>query len=357
MVTIQVALLIIIGILLFELIIFIHEGGHCVAAKLSSVKVNEFALGMGPKLFSFTKGETTYSLRLLPIGGFCSMEGEDNESDDERAFINKPVWKRMIIVVAGAFMNIVLGLIMTMIVLAPNKYFASTQIAEFASNAVSSQQLKAEDRLVSINGYNIYTSLDMSFAFQTAKSNDFTITVDRNGELHTFENVKLPTVKVKDENGEEKENLQLDFRVHAIENNFGNLIKQTWLNTVSTVKMVWFSLAGLVTGQFGLNEISGPVGMTSAVSQVTAQGLERSFGDAVLNLINVMTIITINLGIVNLLPLPALDGGRFVFLLVEAIRRKPLNRNVEGYIHAGGMALLLLFMLVITIKDVFQFFK
>lgn len=254
-------------------------------------------------------------------------------------------------------MNIVLGLIMTMIVLAPNKYFASTQIAEFASNAVSSQQLKAEDRLVSINGYNIYTSLDMSFAFQTAKSNDFTITVDRNGELHTFENVKLPTVKVKDENGEEKENLQLDFRVHAIENNFGNLIKQTWLNTVSTVKMVWFSLAGLVTGQFGLNEISGPVGMTSAVSQVTAQGLERSFGDAVLNLINVMTIITINLGIVNLLPLPALDGGRFVFLLVEAIRRKPLNRNVEGYIHAGGMALLLLFMLVITIKDVFQFFK
>lgn len=356
MVTIQVALLIIIGVLIFELIIFIHEGGHCVAAKLSGVKVNEFALGMGPKLFSFQKGETTYSLRLLPIGGFCSMEGEDSESDDERAFINKPVWKRMIIVLAGAFMNIVLGLFMTMIVLSPNKYFASTQIAEFAPNAKSSQQLKVDDTIVSINGYRIYTATDMSYAFQTAKSNKFNITVNRNGEKVSYEGVELPTVKNETENGETTENLQLDFRVHAIENNFGNLIKQTFLSTVSTVKMVWSSLGGLVTGQFGLNEVSGPVGMTSAVSQVTAQGLEKSFGDAVLNLVYVMTIITINLGVVNLLPLPALDGGRFIFLLIEAIRRKPLDQKYEGYIHAGGMVLLMVFMLIITIKDVFQFF-
>ncbi len=356
MIIIEAVLLIIIGILIFELIIFVHEGGHCIAAKLSGVKVNEFALGMGPKLFSFKKGETTYSLRLFPIGGFCSMEGEDSESDDERAFINKPVWKRMIIVVAGAVMNIILGLIMTMIVLAPNKNFGSTQIAKFEENSVTSQQLQVEDRFVKINGYHIDTTLDMSFAIQTAKENDFSMTVERGGKYVDLEHVKFPTVEKEDKNGEKKEIIQIDFRIHAIENNFGNLLKQTWLTTISTLRVVWSSLAGLVTGQFGLNEISGPVGMTSAVSQVTAKGLETGFLDGLLALVNVMTIITINLGIVNLLPLPALDGGRFVFLVVEAIRRKPINRTVEGYIHAGGMALLLIFMLVITIKDIFQFF-
>lgn len=357
MITIEAVLLIIIGILIFELIIFVHEGGHCIAAKLSGVKVNEFALGMGPKIFSFQKGETVYSLRLFPIGGFCSMEGEDSETetDDERAFINKPVWKRMIIVLAGAIMNIILGLIMTMIVLAPNQYFGSTQIAQFTDNSKTSQSLKVEDRFVSINGYHIFTTLDMSFALQTAKSNDFTITVERNGEYKTLEHVKFPTVK-KEINGEKKDIIHIDFKIHAIENNFVNLLKQTGSTTVSTLQMVWSSLAGLVTGQFGLNEISGPVGMTSAVSQVAAEGLKTSFLDGLLSLVNVMTIITINLGIVNLLPLPALDGGRFVFLLIEAIIRRPVNRKYEAYIHAGGMILLMVFMLIITIKDIIQFF-
>lgn len=356
MIKIEAALLIVIGILIFELIIFVHEGGHCIAAKLSGVKVNEFALGMGPKLFSFKKGETTYSFRILPIGGFCSMEGEDSESSDERAFINKPVWKRMIIVLAGAIMNILLGLIMTMIVLAPNEYFGSTQIAKFTENATTSQQLKVDDRFVSINGYKTYTTLDMSFALQTAKENDFDITVERNGEYKQLQHVKFPTVKKTNDKGEENEIIQIDFKIKAIDNNFGTLLQQTGLNTISTLKMVWSSLLGLVTGQFGLNEISGPVGMTSAVSQVTAKGLETGFKDGLLSLINVMTIITINLGIVNLLPLPALDGGRFVFLLIEAICRKPIDQKYEGYIHAGGMVLLLLFMLAITIKDIIQFF-
>lgn len=342
-------LLIIIGILIFELIVFVHEGGHFITAKLSGVKVNEFALGMGPKLLKFQKGETLYSLRLFPIGGFCAMEGEDADSEDERAFGNKAVWKRMIIVVAGAFMNIVLGLILMMITLSPNKYFASTTIAEFAENATSSQQLMKDDQIQSINGYGINTSTDLSFALATAKSNTLDITVNRNGETKHFDNVKLPTIEKDD-----KEILQLDFKVYAIENNFGNLLSQTFMSTVSTVKMVWASLIGLVTGQFGLNEVSGPVGMTSAISQAAGEGLKRSFGDGLLNLIYIMTIITINLGVVNLLPIPALDGGRFVFLLIEAIRRKPIKPEYEGYVHATGMVLLLVFMVIISIKDVFQ---
>ncbi len=345
----EAALLIIIGILLFELIILIHEGGHFVTAKLCGVKVNEFALGMGPKLIKFKKGETLYSLRLFPIGGFCAMEGEDSESEDERAFVNKKVWQRIIIVVAGAVMNIILGLVLMMITLAPNKYFASSTVAVFADNATSSQQLKVGDEIKEINGYDIITSTDMSFAFATAKSNKLSMTVKRDGEYVNLTDVQLPTVE-----SDGKEILQLDFKVAAIENNFGTLMSQTFLSTVSTVRMVWASLAGLVTGQFGLNEVSGPVGMTSAISQATASGLETSFWDGLNNLIYVMMIITVNLGVVNLLPIPALDGGRLVFLIIEAIRRKPIKPEHEGYVHAVGMLILFAFMIIISIKDVIQ---
>ncbi len=331
------------------MIIFLHEGGHFITAKLSGVKVNEFALGMGPKLIKFQKGETLYSLRLFPIGGFCAMEGEDSDSEDDRAFGNKPVWKRMIIVSAGAIMNILFGLVLMMITLAPNKYFASTKIAVFADNATSSQQLQVGDNIRTINGYKIDTVTDLSFALATAKSNKLDMTVERNGETLHFSEVRLPTVKKDD-----KEILQLDFKLLAIDNNFGNLVSQTFMQTWSTIKMVWGSLIGLIRGQFSLNEVSGPVGMTSAISQATASGLERSFMDGLLNLIYVMMIITVNLGVVNLLPIPALDGGRLVFLIIEAIRRKPIKPEHEGYVHAIGMLLLFAFMIIISIKDVVQ---
>lgn len=353
MFSIEALLLIIIGILLFEFIVFIHEFGHYITAKLSGVRVNEFALGMGPKLLKFQKGETLYSLRLFPIGGFCSMEGEDQDSEDERAFGKAAVWKRMIIVVAGAVMNLLLGFVMMIILLAPNQYFASNQIAVFAENATSSKQLQVGDELKSINGYGIKTSMDLSFALATAKSNTLDVTVKRDGQMMTFANVTLPTIK-KEINGEEKEILQLDFKVKAIENNFGTLLSQSFFSTGSTIKMVWASLAGLVTGQFSINEVSGPVGMTSAISQATAEGLKSSFLDGLSNLVYVMMIITINLGVVNLLPLPALDGGRLVFLIIEAIRRKPVNPEHEGYVHFVGIILLFGFMIIISIKDVIQ---
>ena len=246
-------------------------------------------------------------------------------------------------------MNILFGLVLMMITLAPNKYFASTTIAVFADNSTSSQQLQVGDEIKSINGYHIDTITDLSFSLATAKSNKLDITVSRNGESKSFKDVTFPTVKKDD-----KEIIQLDFKVEAIDNNFGTLISQTFKSTFSTVKMVWASLIGLIKGQFSLNEVSGPVGMTSAISQATASGLETSFVDGLMNLIYVMMIITVNLGVVNLLPLPALDGGRLVFLIIEAIRRKPIKPEHEGYVHAAGMILLLTFMVIITIKDVIQ---
>ena len=352
MIPIDVAFLIIIGVLLFELIIFIHEGAHCLSAKLFGVKVNEFALGMGPKLIKFKIGETLYSLRLFPIGGFCSMKGEDDSSDDERAFHKAAVWKRMIIVSAGAIMNIVLGFIMMLILLAPQQYFASNTIAVFTENATSSQQLQVGDEFLYVNGYRIITSMDLSFALSTAKSNSLDISVLRDGKQIDYVNVSLPTVKKDDGT----EILQRDFKVEAIENNVPVLIQQTFLSTVSTVRMIWKSLIGLVTGQFSFNEVSGPIGMTSAVSQATASGLEHSFLDGLANLVYFMMIITVNLGVVNLLPLPALDGGRLIFLIVEAIRRKPIKAEHEAYVHAAGMVMFLIFMVVISIKDIIQLF-
>ncbi len=353
MILIEGVLLVIIGILLFELIIFIHEFGHFITAKKCGVKVNEFALGMGPKIIKFQKGETLYSLRLFPIGGFCSMEGEDAQSEDSRAFGNKSVWKRMLIVVAGAVMNILLGFILMMITLIPSERFASNQIAVFAEVSNSSQQLEVGDKIKSINGYDIYTSMDLNFALATAKNNDMTFKVSRNGEDMTFDHIKLPTTKTEDG----KEIIHLDFKVAPIPNNFGTLMQQTFLQTCSTVRMVWASLIGLVTGQFGFNEIAGPIGMTSAISQAAATGLQHSFWDGLSNLVFIMMIITVNLGVVNLLPLPALDGGRLIFLIIEAIRRKPVKAEHEGWVHAIGMAVLLLFMLIISVNDIIRLFQ
>lgn len=439
--------LIVIGILLFELIIFFHEGGHFITAKKSGVKVNEFALGMGPKLFSFKKGETTYSLRLFPIGGYCAMEGEDEDSDNPRAFNNAKIWKRMIIIIAGAVMNILLGFILMFIVVAQEPYFASTTVDAFQPNSYTANSgLQAGDRIVKLNNYDIWNYRDFAFAMGTMKcvevdgdslniykqdcTNELTnlylsitedtslteeeinniyqqfqdsctlvnkattkdeatksleqgfyelnklvgiedytvpnieiqetrqryrtdITVIRDGDQVVLKDVDFFTAK-NAETGEPE--LRWDFYVTPVEKNFGTVITETCSQTVSVARMVWASLAGLVTGQFGFNEVSGPVGITNAISQVASQGLEHSFLAAVNNIILVMVIITVNLGIFNMLPFPALDGGRFVLLLIEGIFKKPIPRKIEAGINAAGLAILFIFMILVTFKDIWQLF-
>ncbi len=428
--------------MIFELIIFIHEFGHFITAKKCGVQVNEFALGMGPKLFQFKKGETTYTLRLFPIGGYCSMEGEDTESDSERAFGNKPVWKRMIIVLAGAFNNIILGLIMMMILMVQSPAFSSTTVADFSQAAFTSKSgLQVGDRILDIGGYKIYSSRDISFSLamlqvQTVDGDDFSIykedcgytlvrqysalsaddyseeelnqitevfnngieklnvcttkeeadkitaetqnkvnelsgvtykeeereymaerkrfrtnvEVERNGEKVALENVDFYTYLGDDGNPA----IALDFSVEPIEKNFLTLMSESFKSTVSVVRMIYKSLWGLVTGTYGMNDIAGPVGAASVVTQAAQVGLETGFLDAVNNIVYMMMIITVNLGIVNLLPLPALDGGRFFFMLIELIRRKPVPAKYEGWVHAAGFILLLGLIVVITFNDIIR---
>lgn len=353
MICISGILLIIIGILLFELIIFSHEFGHFITAKLSGVKVNEFALGMGPKIIKFQKGETLYSLRAFPIGGFCAMEGEDEESDNPRALNNKPVWKRMIIIAAGAFMNILLGLVMMFVIVMQQPVFASTTISAFSENAVTNTQgLQVGDELVSIDGYDILNANDISFSMSTMKTTSPDIKVRRNGETIDLGNVQFNTVK----NNEGNNIISRDFYVEPVEKNFFSVIGQTFSQTISVVRMIWSSLVGMITGQYGLNDMAGPIGAASAITTAASEGLERSFLDGFNNELFMMMVISVNLGIFNMLPIPALDGGRFFFLLIELIFRKPVPPKYEGFIHAAGFALLMVFMAVIAFNDIWRLF-
>jgi regulator of sigma E protease len=438
--------LIVIGVLLFELIIFIHEFGHFITAKKSGVKVNEFSLGMGPKIFSFGKGETKYSLRLFPIGGFCAMEGEDEDSPEPRAFNNAKVWKRMIIIIAGAVMNIILGLVLMFVVVVQQDSYGSTTVSSFPSVSYSANSgLEKGDVIKEINGYGINDTMDFSYPISTSElktvdgdtvaiykedccsylyslcvelvSNEklnltdqqvtelnsilsdatnkinqvnskkeanslykkyykkinkhcgvtnYTvkeievkdtrnryvadILVERNGEELELKNVQFYTYTTKDN---DEPQVSLDFYVESIDKTFTSVISQTFKQTISTCKMIYASLGGLITGKFSFSDLSGPVGIASTVTQVASDSLESSgFLDAVNSIIYIMMIITVNLGLFNMLPFPALDGGRFVFLIVEAIRGKSVPRKAEGIVNGIGMALLLVFMAVVTVSDV-----
>lgn len=330
--------------------IFIHEFGHFSMAKLAGIRVNEFAIGMGPTLFHKTKGETKYSLRLLPIGGFCAMEGENDDSPDEHAFGKKPVWKRILVVVMGAVNNILLGLILMMIILSQQAAFSSTTVSQFAQgSALQAAGIQKGDTFVSIDHYRIYGDRDLSFALATANPDSVEVQVNREGKLLTFNDVKFNSQVL---NG--KKYLSLDFYVKPIQKTFGSLITKSFQDTVSTVRMVWFSLIGFVTGKFGFNDVAGPVGAVSVINQAVSSGLKENFLAGLNNVLYMMMVLTVNLGVVNLLPFPALDGGRLLFLIVEGIRRKPVKPQYEGWIDAAGFCVLMGFMALITYSDILR---
>lgn len=350
MIVIIRVLLIIIAVLLFGLMIFIHEFGHFFTAKLCGIRVNEFAIGMGPTLFHFQRGETKYALRLLPIGGFCAMEGESGESDDERSFYKKPVWKRMLVVVMGAVMNIVLGLVLMMILLSQQSMFSSTTISAFAKNsAFQAAGIQKGDTFVSFDHYRIYGNRDLSFALATAKPSSVDIVVRRDGKDLAFNNVKLNSQTI-----DGKTYVSLDFYVEPISKNFGTLLSKTVQDTVSVVRLVWYSLISLITGKFGFNDMAGPVGAADAVGQVITSGLQQSFVAGLNNVVYVMMLFTVNLGIFNLIPFPALDGGKLFLFIIEAIRRKPIQEKYVGIVETVGFALLMCFMLVVTYSDILR---
>ena len=338
---------ILIAILVFGVMIFLHESGHFIAARLCKVKVLEFAVGMGPKIFSRTSKKTgiVYSVRALPIGGFTAMQGEDGEDEDPHALVNRPRWQRFVVLFAGSFMNLLTGMIAMFIYLCITLQIGSNVVAKFWDDNTSSQYgLQVGDEIVEINGSYMsdYSYIIDTIAFDGTKPLD--LTVIRDGKRVELKGVQFPTT--------EEEGITLgtiDFSFKGVEPSFGTLLKQTVKQSFSTVRTIYKTLAMLITGKFGLNAVSGPVGTVSVISQVAQNGFT--------NVLYLFVFISINLGIMNLLPLPALDGGRIVFLLIETIIRRPLNPKAETYIHLAGMILLLGFMAVITVFDVLQLIR
>ena len=346
-----------IAILIFGLIIGIHEFGHFIVAKLNHSQVNEVAIGMGPKLLHFRKGETTYSLRLFPIGGFCSMEGEDQSSENPNAFEKKAVWRRMLVVLAGAFMNLVLGFVLITVLLCTSTKIPSTVIARFAETTNSAGEtvtasesersgLRVGDKIIAIDGSHILSATDLIYKLQTTETDSYDVTVKRDGARVVVENVKF--------HNDNTDGL-LDFAVEGKSKNPVNVVAYAAKDTAATAKLIWMSLVELVSGKYSLQDLSGPVGTVSVIEQAASSG--ENLLERVQSVMNLTIFITVNVGVFNLLPIPGLDGSRFVFLLIEAIRRKPVPKNREAMVHLIGMAALFLLMILVTVQDITRFFR
>ena len=328
-------------VIVFGVLIFIHEFGHFITARLCGVGIKEFAIGMGPRLFGWRskKYGTEYGVRALPIGGFVSMVGEDEASDDESAFCNKPIWKRIAIVLAGPAMNLLLGFLLMTVIVFSQGALASTTIAAFDEGATSSQHLQVGDKIVAINRVPVFTGNDAAYEIMNQGYKPIDITVKRDGQKITVEDISFTSFE---ESGVTFGNY--DFKFLAEEKNAPNLIKHSLCRSVSTVKMIVDSIASLVTGRYGLEAVSGPVGVAEVVGDAVKSGI--------VSFLYIVTVLSINLGVFNLIPFPALDGGRFLFLIIEAIRRKPIKKEVEGYINFIGISILFIFMIFIMGKDI-----
>lgn len=341
----QIVWTVILTILVFGIIIFIHELGHFLVAKWSDIKIHEFALGMGPKLFSFKKGDTVYSLRALPIGGYVKMEGEDEVSSDDRAFNKKPIIKKIAVIMAGAIMNLILGFILLNIIMSMQSTISSTTISSFREDSMSNGYgLEVGDKITKINGTRIYVDNDIVYKLLSDKDGIVDIQVKRDDQIIELNNVNFAMQSSNDSSA-----VNIDFSVTPQEKTFFNVIKESTLKCVSIGRLVWISLIDLITGNANINDLAGPIGVANAIGEASSMGIS--------SFLMMFAFITINIGIFNLLPIPALDGGRLVFLIIESIRKKPIKPEWEGYIHLAGFFLLIALMIFVTFNDIIKIFK
>ncbi len=373
------------ALLILNVLVMIHEFGHFIMAKWTGVKVNEFAIGMGPKLVKWGKGETLYSIRILPIGGFCAMEGEDEEAptpsalggnadrdvlevDPRRSFANKKVWQRILIVLAGPVMNLFLGFVVLLVSngLLQDSHpvynevlFPTTQISRLGEDTLPYKTgLRSEDTIVEVNGRRILMHTDLSYEMQRDSDGVLEMVVLRQ-EGDSQREITLDAVKFSIEKDEKTgtQYLNQEFYLYGETRTFWNTITYSAKQEVSVATMVWRTLVDLVKGDFGMNDLSGPVGTVDVIGDTVADAVGESDSLAGwYNLFFLIALISVNLGVFNLLPLPALDGGRLVFLLWEGITRKRVPAKYESLVHFVGIVLLLLLMLVVTYSDITRIF-
>lgn len=352
-------LYILFAVLLFGILIAVHEFGHFFTAKLLGVKVNEFAIGMGPAIWQKTKGETKYALRVLPVGGFCAMEGEDEDTGDPRAFSRQKGWKKLVILCAGSVMNFLFGLVIVVLLYAGIGQMQAPVITEFAEGFAceGTQGLMVGDRILSVDGHGIWIYDNVPTYLSRNDGKGVDLVVLRDGKKVELTN--LPMYRFEYE-FEGQKNVGFGLIFGEIEElSFLGRLRHGFVRTVDFVRTVWVSLSDLVTGRVALSEMSGVIGVVDVVSEVGAQS--ATVADGILNVLYIMSLIAVNLAVMNMLPIPALDGGRVFFILLNGIIymicRKRIPERYEGYVHTGAFVLLLLFMLVIAFKDVWMIFR
>ncbi len=347
---------IIFAVFIFGFLIFIHEFGHFITAKLSGVQVNEFAIFMGPAIWKKQKGETLYSLRCIPLGGYCAMEGENGDSDNPRAFNAVAWWKRLCILLAGAFMNFVAGLLILAILYMP---VIAPVIAEMDPNCTLAGEngLQVGDRFLEVDGEKILLQQDFSTILALNPGDVHDLVIERDGKEIVFEDFVMKKAEFLDTNGNKYQGFGFTFG--AVEATFGGKLQYVWYTAIDWVRSVGWSLQMLIGGQAGLSDLSGPVGIVQQMGEAAAAG--ETWVDGLMNILYFGAFLAINLAVMNLLPIPALDGGRAVCLLitaaVEGITHKKIDPKYEGYLHAAGMILLLGLMAIIMFKDIFFIFK
>ena len=348
-------LYIVLAILIFGFLIFIHELGHFLTAKLTGVRVNEFSINMGPRLFGWKRKETQYSFRLIPIGGYCAMEGEDGESEDPRSFVNAKWWKRLIILCAGSFMNLLTGfLVMALLYGFAGYAMQTTKITQIEpGSAFSEQGVQVGDELYSIGGRRVYQRMDLDLLDGRYDANDTELVVLRNGEKVTLNHFKMEKREFETESGEKDLRYGITLGELA-EPSFGTVNRFAAVECIDFTRMVWYGLQDLFTGRSSVKDVGGAV----QVVDLMVQGGKQSptVGSGILYVLYLGAFIAVNLAVMNMLPIPALDGGRVLFLLIgtvyTAITKKKINPKYEGWINAVAMILLLGLMALLLIKDV-----
>ena len=341
----MIILYILIAILVFGFMILVHELGHFMFAKRFGVAISEFSIGMGPKLFS-KKGKDgiSYSLRLFPIGGYVAMIGESEDSDDPNAFNKKPAYQRFIITAAGALMNLLIGIIIMVILTASNGTYGTTTIGQFDEKAISNQYLMIGDEILKVENTRVHTSSELYYEIMRSGIEPISLTVKRDGNELVLKNVEFPTSL--------SDGIAFgsaDFLVYGEDRTFLTVVKHSYFSCKSTIKMIWDSLYDLLSGRYGIEQVSGPIGVTGAISNAAQTSTYSLF--------YLIVVISLNLGIFNLLPIPALDGGSLLLLIIEMIIRKPIPQNIEYGIKAVGFIILMGFVIIVSFKDIIFLFK
>ena len=345
------------GILLFSFLILVHEFGHFLTAKLFGVQVNEFSLFMGPALVQKQLGSTVYTIRCIPLGGYCAMEdeGEEGATDNPRGFQNARWWKRVIILCAGVAMNFLVGSAMFLGFFSGDKWFIIPQIAEVdpLCSFAGEQGIQAGDRILRIDGERVYLSSDFSLLMSMTPGDIHDLEIERDGQKLELKNLNMEKREFANEDGTVSKRFGFSFAV--VDATPGQTLRYAWNNVIDCVRVVRLSLNMLISGKAGVKDVTGPVGIVQEIATVADQSGSAYY--AFLNLLYLGGFLSINLAVMNLLPIPALDGGRVVGVLlttlIECVTRKKLNPKIEAYIHAAGMVVLLIFMGLLVFKDIF----